>query len=96
MGNICSNTQTKNSSKMEIYIKTLSLKTITLDCEQNDSIENIKAKIHEKESIPIDQQRLLFNGTVLEEGKTLRDYNIENKCTIHLVLKLSAAPRIEE
>ena len=94
MGNICSNAQTKKSSKMEIYIKTLSLKTITIDYEPNDFIESVKGKIQEKEGIPMNQQRLLFKGTLLETG-TLGHYNIKNKCTIHLVLKLSAAPKIE-
>ena len=81
---------------MQIYIKTLTLKTYTLDYEPYDLIENVKAKIQEKAGIPTDQMRLVFNGNLLEEGKTLRDYDIEEKFTIHLVLKLSAAPKIEE
>ena len=84
-----------DSSKMEIYIKTITWKTYTVDYEQYDSIENLKAKIQDKTSIPTDQIILVFNRKILKEG-TLRDYNIENKCTIDLVLKLSAAPKIEE
>mmetsp|Transcript_5428 Transcript_5428/g.10337 ORF Transcript_5428/g.10337 Transcript_5428/m.10337 type:complete len:123 (-) Transcript_5428:101-469(-) len=73
---------------MQLFVKTLTGKTVSIEVEEGESIEDVKAKIAEKEGIPPEQQRLIFGGQQLQDQKTLQDYDVGDDATLHLVLRL--------
>ncbi|KAL9236138.1 hypothetical protein vseg_010843 [Gypsophila vaccaria] len=80
---------------MQIFVKTLRGKTITVESEESERIENLKWKIQEKEGIRVEQQGLIYGGKQVEEGRTMGEYNIEKESTIELVLRLRGGTMIK-
>ena len=72
---------------MQLFVKTLTGKTITIEVEPSDTILTMKEKIYEKENIPVDQQRLILCGKSLENDKLVSDFELQKQSAIHIVLR---------
>lgn len=79
---------------MQLFVKTLTGKTVSIEVEEGESIEDVKAKIAEKEGIPPEQQRLIFGGQQLQDSKTIDDYDVGDDATLHLVLRLRGGKKV--
>lgn len=84
--------EVRGGDSMQLFVKTLSGKTISVEVEETDRIEDVKAKIEEKEGIPPEQQRLIFGGKQLDGHKTLQDYAVEDGASLSMVLRLRGGP----
>jgi len=81
---------------MQLFVKTLTGKTVSIEVEEGESIEDVKAKIAEKEGIPPEQQRLIFGGQQLQDSKTIDDYDVGDDATLHLVLRLRGGKKVSD
>ena len=79
---------TRTQTSMQIFVKTLTGRTVAIVVEEDDTILSVKTKLQEKDNVPVDEQRLIYGGHQLEDKRTLKFYNVGRDATIHLVLRL--------